>query len=189
MAVNALKKNLIDVYTISEKQYIGGAWVTKTAKSYRNGEWLSWTTYYYKNGNTYDDVTGGYTLDDATLEADNIKIRITSDGQEGYITTNSKVDISGISTLHLKFNINVVSSYTRTAKVYLKVSDSKLTSVDGSVGSGAESYNEYAQDTEMEDTISLDVSSVTGEKYIFVGLKNSGKYQTTTMNIKEIRGE
>ena len=188
-AFNALKKNGITVYPISAKQYVGGEWVRVTAQTYQSGAWASWTTYYYKNGNTYDGVTGGYTLDDATLEADNIKIHITSDGQVGYITTNNKVDVSGISTLSVKFNIKTVSSYTRTITVYLYASDSKLTSPDGSVGSGATVTKAYQEGVDVEDTISLDVSSVTGEKYIFVAVKNGGKYLTTTMNIKEIRGE
>ena len=189
VAFNALKENTINVYPISAKQYVGGEWVSKTALTYQGGEWKSWVTYYYKDGNTYDDVTGGYTLDDATLEADNIKIHITSDGQVGYITTNNKVDVSGISTLSVKFNIKTVSSYGRTSTVYLYASDSELTSPDQSVGSGATVTKAYEEGIDMEDTISLDVSSVTGEKYIFVGVKNGGKYLTTTMNVKEIRGE
>lgn len=189
VAFNALKKNEIRVCPISAKQYVSGAWVSKTAQSYQNGAWASWITYYYKEGNTYDDVTGGYTLDDATLEADNIKIHITSDGQVGYITTNNKVDVSGISTLSVKFNIKTVSSYARTITVYLYASDSKLTSPSDSVGSGATVTKAYEEGINMEDTISLDVSSVTGEKYIFVAVKNGGKYLTTTMNVKEIRGE
>ena len=189
VAFNALKKNGVMVYPISAKQLVNGEWVNKTAKTYQNGAWASWTTYYYKEGNTYDDVTGGYTLDDATLEADNIKIRITSDGQAGYITTNNKVDVSVISALSIKYNIEIVSSYARTGTVYLYATDNKLTSPSDSVGSGATVTKEYKEGTNMEDTISLDVSSVTGEKYIFVAVKNGGKYQTTTMNIKEIRGE
>ena len=39
---NALKKNAIQVYPISAKQYIGGAWVDKTAKSYQGGKCVNW---------------------------------------------------------------------------------------------------------------------------------------------------
>ena len=191
VAFNALKKNGIQVYPISAKQYVSGAWVDKKAKIYQNGAWVDWVTYFYKDGNTYDDVTGGYTLNsDATAEADNIKMHITSDGQVAYIITNNKVNISGISTLYLKFNIKVVSSYSRTPEVHFYVSDNKLTTTGtDSVGSGATVVKTYSEGTDTEDTVPLDVSSVTGEKYIFVGLKNTNKYLTTTMNIKEIRGE
>lgn len=190
VAFNALKKNGVMVYPISAKQYIGGEWVNKTAKSYQGGAWKDWVTYFYKDGNTYNDVTGGYTLDsDATMEADNIKMYTDGDGSVAYVTTNNKVDISGISTLSVKFNIKAVSSYARTVRVYLYAADSKLTSPDQSVGSGATAYKDYKEDTDTEDTITLNVSSVTGSKYIFVGVKNTGKYFTVTTNIKEIRGE
>lgn len=35
----------ITVYPLSAKQYIGGAWVDKTAKSYQGGVWVDWVTY------------------------------------------------------------------------------------------------------------------------------------------------
>lgn len=39
VAFNVLKKNAIQVYPISAKQYVGGAWVDKEAKCYQDGEW------------------------------------------------------------------------------------------------------------------------------------------------------
>lgn len=47
---NALKKNGLQVYPISAKQYIDGAWVDKAAKSYQNGEWVEWIFYAFKDG-------------------------------------------------------------------------------------------------------------------------------------------
>lgn len=38
---NALKKNGIQVYPMSAKQYISGAWVDKTAKSWQGGQWVN----------------------------------------------------------------------------------------------------------------------------------------------------
>lgn len=57
---NALKKNNITVYPISAKQFVGGAWVEKTAKSYQSGAWVEWIRYLYKNGNEYTGITGGW---------------------------------------------------------------------------------------------------------------------------------
>jgi hypothetical protein len=59
---NALKKNGIQVYPISAKQYVGGAWVDKTAKSYQNGEWTDMHMFLYKNGNEYKELTGGWSV-------------------------------------------------------------------------------------------------------------------------------
>lgn len=42
VAFNALKKNCIQVYPISAKQYVSGKWVDKTAKSYQGNKWVDW---------------------------------------------------------------------------------------------------------------------------------------------------
>ena len=39
VSFNALKENNIQIYPMSAKQYIGGAWVSVVAKSYLGGEW------------------------------------------------------------------------------------------------------------------------------------------------------
>lgn len=53
---NALKKNGVQVYPISAKQYVNGAWVDVTAMSYQNGEWTEWidsSKLYYYNKQKY----------------------------------------------------------------------------------------------------------------------------------------
>lgn len=57
---NALKKNGIQVYPISAKQYVGGAWVNKVAKSYQGGAWVDLRVYLYNDGNEFIDITGGW---------------------------------------------------------------------------------------------------------------------------------
>lgn len=77
-AFNALKKNGIQVYPISTKQYVSGAWVDKTAKSWQNGAWVEWfaRTYLFKDGNTYEDITGGW---------------IAVNGSAGVINSNNNI--------------------------------------------------------------------------------------------------
>ena len=50
---NALKKNGIQVYPTSAKQYISGAWVSVTAQTYQDGAWSGWLTteYLVQDGN------------------------------------------------------------------------------------------------------------------------------------------
>ena len=60
VSFNALKKNAIQVYPISAKQYIGGIWMEVTAKSYQ-GEWVDWWSgHLYEIGNQYEYITGGW---------------------------------------------------------------------------------------------------------------------------------
>ena len=57
---NALKKNGLTVYPNGCKQYVSGAWVSKTAKTYQSGAWKDWVLYLIKNGDC-TEVTGGWT--------------------------------------------------------------------------------------------------------------------------------
>ena len=195
-AFNSLKKNGIMIYPMSSKQYVGGAWITKTAQSYQNGAWVDWITYFYKDGNTFDDLTGGYVYGaKTTLEADSIKIYIDSQNQESYAITNNKVDISSISTLYVKGRIAVRNSYNEHTKVYLYATENKITSVTADTGGGAtiikeiKATNSGTPDIYGEVVLSLDVSGLTGSKYIFIAVKNPYKYTYTTLYITEIRGE
>lgn len=196
VAFNSLKKNCMMAYPMSAKQYVGGAWVYKTAKSYRNGAWVDWVTYFYKDGNTFDDLTGGYAYGDrTTLEADSIKIYLDGQNQESYAIINNKFDLAGISTLYVKGRIAVRNSYNEHVNVYLYATDNKITSVTGDVGGGATLIKECkptsASTPEVyeEIVLSLDVSDIAGSKYIFIAVKNPYKYTYTTFHTTEIRGE
>lgn len=53
VAFNALKKNDLQVYPVSAKQYVSAAWVVVTAKTYQDGAWGGWLTtkYLVQDGN------------------------------------------------------------------------------------------------------------------------------------------
>lgn len=70
---NALKKNGIQVYPISAKQYVSSAWVDVTAKSYQNGEWAEWVTYLYRSGDQCVSITGGWGTDGYSYGSHGIK--------------------------------------------------------------------------------------------------------------------
>jgi hypothetical protein len=57
---NALKKNSIQVYPLSAKQYASGAWVDKEAKIYQDGAWVDWLMYLYNMGDECKALTGGW---------------------------------------------------------------------------------------------------------------------------------
>ena len=103
---NALKKNNITVYPNGCKQYVSGAWVSKTAKTYQSGAWAEWIVYLIKNGDCAN-VTGGWT---AKHTANGGKIELDSSGlywenpwtQDGAYTTvshNTAIDFSGFKSL------------------------------------------------------------------------------------------
>ena len=103
---NALKKNGIQVYPISAKQYIGGAWVDKTAKSYQGGEWVEWVTYLYKSGDECTDITGGFTVVSGfTKKADSLYCAATL-SNEGFVHTTKKIDLSQIRSIYIRATIS-----------------------------------------------------------------------------------
>ena len=172
----------ITVYPISAKQYIGGAWVDKTAKSYQYGEWVNWIVYLYNLGNQCTDITGGWNAtgwsnDDseiteklAPFNSDHIKLYY--DNSSGYVVylagTTNKIDLSGFSSLECTvertsgagMNVSVYSSksgyYNRDYVASLEIDYTKCT-----VG---ETY-----------TFSLDISNLTGEYYVLAYPHVSGQ--------------
>lgn len=108
---NALKKNGIQVYPLSAKQYVSGAWVDVTAKSYQGGEWVEWITYLYNEGDECTDITGGWitrvisgtTTPSVTKKADRINITAyraeNTTHNQAMVYTDDSIDISGAELL------------------------------------------------------------------------------------------
>ena len=68
---NALKKNELQVYPRTVKQYVGNNWVDKNVLIYQNGKWSEWAEYLYNTGDKCVDITGdwvaaGWKLIDTT---------------------------------------------------------------------------------------------------------------------------
>ena len=111
---NALKKNSIQVYPLSTKQYINGAWEKKPASLYQKGAWvkLDHKLYLYKNGDSCANITGGWGANlsqtAGTLSADRMILNGSASAAVG-LTTENYIDLSEYTTLH--FNIKVLSAY------------------------------------------------------------------------------
>ena len=60
---NALKKNGIQVYPISARQYVGGEWVNVEVKIYQGGKWDDFIPEgaIYHKGYEATDITGGWS--------------------------------------------------------------------------------------------------------------------------------
>jgi predicted outer membrane repeat protein len=114
VAFNALKKNAIEVYPISAKQYVSGAWVDVSAKSYQGGEWVDWW-----NGELYIsgvEYAGGFVpvgmaysssykktqLPTVTKNADSMTF--TQNGSEcgGGVVLGDKINLSRFNTLYFE---------------------------------------------------------------------------------------
>jgi hypothetical protein len=95
-----------EVYPISAKQYVGGAWVDVEAKSFQNGVWVDWIKYLYSLGDKYESVTGGWDEVKAgtstiTWNDDGVELK-TLHSSARYCTTYTKnaINIDCCSTLY-----------------------------------------------------------------------------------------
>lgn len=102
---NALKKNCVEVYPTSVKQYIGGEWVDMDAYIYQNGEWVQFSEiftslYLYKAGDTCDSVTGGWggSLGDGYLS-------FGGDSTGTQANTKNKISFEGYTKLMIEYEI------------------------------------------------------------------------------------
>jgi hypothetical protein len=167
---NALKKNSIQVYPLSAKQYIDGVWVDKTAKSYQGGKWVDWVTYLFNSGDFCEDITGGWTNsgyyyysassypNSNPVYGEDIKFSLSAKGACIAGTAN-KIDLRGKKTLCV--NCTAIS----TAVPTVSINDAKNVHSTASVASATLSVgiNE------------LDVSNIEKEAYIAVlTYSNSG---------------
>ena len=96
---NALKKNGIQVYPISAKQYVNGAWVGRPAKSYQNGAWVDLTPFLLKNG-VISDILGGFNLNANATFTNGVLHTIYANGKYGNARGKKNMDLKHYSTLH-----------------------------------------------------------------------------------------
>lgn len=165
---NALKKNGIQVYPVSAKQYVGGAWVNKTAKTYQNGAWVDWFTWFYNRGDEYTDITGGWKCVYKSNYASNAKntdqglyaqsISLTGAYVHNWYT-NNLVDVSKFSTLHAR----MLTTKSGNCAVRLMLLNNN-TAVENEHSSG---FTVISNPTaSVETQIDFDISNVSGKYYI-----------------------
>lgn len=161
---NAVKKNGIQVYPISAKQYVGVEWVEKTAKSYQGGEWVDWFTYLYKQGHKFESITGGWSgfvyYEDYdpgiyTERESSILVQSNTNHICGGCGPEKKIDLTDVSKIVVNFvdtnrNITVFVSSVRSGQSYAQ----RVSAVDFDGGSGE---------------VVLDVSALVGSYYLIMG--------------------
>lgn len=184
---NALKKNGIQTYPLDAKQYVSGAWVSKTAKSYQDGVWKDWAIILYEPGNQHTDITGGwnnsarwfstsggsYTLGSYTLNSDGLTISL-SGKQDVFVYAKNKIDLTDVRKI--EFTVTDVS---------LEGADRTYLAVCTAVGS--ETMNNAVAKSYIAEagTFSLDVSSLSGAFYI--GFSNTVYNQTKKYTVTSVK--
>lgn len=60
--LNIDRSNTVMIYPNSCYQYVGGAWVSKTAQTYVGGAWVDWAIYILNGANVFEELTGGWNV-------------------------------------------------------------------------------------------------------------------------------
>lgn len=176
VAFNALKKNGVMLYPLSVMQYeqsTASAWVSRTAKTYRDGAWVDWLdgSTLYASGDEIEQTTGGWSAQafkasndvgrlkapTVTKNAENMKVDLAGYSGGSYycgcLMTGNAVDLTGFTSI--KINITAI-----TASVYLRVASAH------SDGYTSEASLQISKTGES----ALDISSISGEKYIAIAI-------------------
>lgn len=178
---NALKNNSIQVCPISAKQYVGGAWIDKTAKSRQNGAWSKFETalYIYNNGEstgyslkcsgTMKQMSSGYTAASERVTMNNSNITVVTDGR-AYDFTNIfvtddygefiKVNLSKYTKIRIKGTLSWANK--NTACVFRVMSEMGTICTANNVVS--QSLTAAGTDVEI-DTV-VDISAVNSSCYL-----------------------
>lgn len=175
---NALKKNSIQVYPLSAKQYVGGSLVDKTMQIYQDGEWTNLENYLYKNGDQYSAKTGGWTSSNwlwgdtpdivttPKFNSDHIYIYGVDGVSAGIIGTKNKVDLSNYTTLNMEYTCSAANATTA-----LSVDSAK----QGYIMQGDSVANVALKKSTTVTTISLPIAAIDGSYYIHVSADYNSK--------------
>lgn len=181
---NALKKNGIQVYPLSAKQYVSGAWVTVTVNSYQNGDWVDWWNgELYKSGNEYEHITGGWKstvpspdwYSSGTLKKQSGSLIATATGRQGIVVhTKNKIDLTNYSyILYDVVNSKAGTDSYRPALIVSNVPAEETTIAEVELNSG------------QTGEILIPVARLSGEYY--VGFKATSESGTVSVEVREVR--
>lgn len=190
---NALKKNGVQVYPLSAKQYVGGAWEDRNAKTHQGGVWVEWIAYLFKNGTTNTDLVGewktaavsedgSYTgLPIVTENTDNIIIKMSSGGNTGGIAYfEKKIDLTPFRKLVFDGQMYAEWKWAGIG-IWTEIGATQATNRVASFLTGSlETYPSLA----LDGKATIDISSLSGEYYI--GFTITGKSGSTYITMREL---
>lgn len=153
---NALKKNGIQVYPLSAKQCVGGAWVTVTAMSCQNSGWCEWLVYLYNKGVEYVDENGnGWTFSGTyTKNEDNIRVGATGGTAYSGYAESGYIGMAGFNTV----DVHIVSYQNSGTECY-----SNITIIDESGSTVIEQTIKNGTGSGEDIVVSVDISAVTSK--------------------------
>lgn len=172
VAFNALKKNDIQVYPISAKQYVSSQWVSVEAKSYQGSEWHDFVLLtFYKEGVQYVNFTDYSDNTSNALTFGESYVTITAPKNKG----NHMFSVENID-IRLYKEIYVIYANLQGTNAQAQI---KIMSDDGT--SLTRAYR-----TDANGTVSVDVSNISQPAHVAAMVY--GPSTETSMHVLEIGG-
>ena len=174
VAFNALKENSVMVYPLSAKQYVGGAWVDRTAKSWMDNQWVDWFVWngqLYQSGNEFADKTGGWyaanegSLSESTIASvarneDNMVLTVTGGRKRAMLTSRKPIDLTDFDLVTFEGLLHPGTATTD------KPAYGYLYAYKDNGGTLTNAARADIKASKTAQTITLDVSGLSGEHYI-----------------------
>lgn len=179
---NAVKKNGIQVYPISARQYVSGTWQDKTAQIYQSGKWVNlyeWNGQLYELGEEFVSKTGGWTIvngrssvystGQGTKAETEIQLACNTANTAIAAVTVNKVDLSKYTTLKCR---------TTNYKQFGRIQVASGQATDGSGVAYADIYG--------VGTSSLNISNLTGSYYILIATWYASNGATASLHFDKV---
>lgn len=184
IAFNALKKNGIMVYPLSAKQYIGSSLTDVPAMIYKSSQWVSWidvidfdqTAWTFKN----PFPSRPYTLGTYDLSGKTLKGTITGSYQHVVMVKNAKINFADADTLNFVYDLS--KSMTDSGSIIVKISSSNSDPTDSTCV-----VNQQITENGTNKEVSVDVASVNGSYYLWIGLIAWGDAGTVNFEVSNLR--
>jgi hypothetical protein len=166
---DAIKDNDIQLYPISAKQYVDGAWSAKEASIFQNGEWFQFSyirVYLFKSGEGALAELKTYKESKSTVTVGNDSIEIDySDTGEYYVIsvrTANKMLISGYTSLNIEYTSSKRISSTYAA---FGVTATEIKTADVGISWVAKTTITASS---SRKTLTVDLTNVSEELYVAV---------------------
>ena len=186
-AFNALKKNTLQVYPLSGKQYVDGAWNDVTVMIYQNGSWVSWWNgELFQDGDQFEAVTGGWeamgfdlngswTKTAPTLEiGETMRVSLSRSSVgafAGVAITRKKIDLTNWDTLTVftrELSISKACEYKSGFSIFVLNSNDNTKLLQDVAVANETIHTGTAAITKTDITTDLDVSTLDGEYYVAI---------------------
>lgn len=182
---------------------LGGNTVSDTLVVNAAGEYTKpisfWNGQLYLNGNQYPDITGGWSArntryasyDEGTVRAvtptfdtsgstmvASVSATTASPDVSGSVQTNNAIDLTNYSTITFTVN-HTYSAYARRVFYF-------VTAADTAAGDVFSPAAQTVSTTAGDQTVTVNVSGLTGSYYVGYNLVASGAGTTTTVTVSSI---